>query len=142
MERGTEIGTMNQFFRLAIGLLSVFLPWLTQAAEPNSPWKEQWAKAIRTAELEGQIVIYTLSEIGDVFLHVGFQKKFPKIKLVVDPVRGGELVSRIMAERRAGKFLADVGNLGNTSPYRLYEAIVLEPIDSSFLLPEVSDPSK
>jgi iron(III) transport system substrate-binding protein len=142
MERGSEVAVMNQFVRLAIGLLWVFLPRLTQAAEPDSPWKEQWAKAIRAAEQEGQLVIYTLSEIGDVFLHGGFQKKFPKIKLVVVSVRGGELVSRIMAERRAGKFLADVGNLGNTSPYRLYEAKVLEPIDSSFLLPEVSDPSK
>src|SRR5215813_14690230 len=103
MERGSEVAVMNQFFRLAIGLLWVFLPRLTQAAEPNSVWKEQWAKAIRTAELEGQLVIYTLSEIGDVFLHGGFQKKFPKIKLVVVPVLGGELVSRIMAERRAGK---------------------------------------
>jgi iron(III) transport system substrate-binding protein len=35
-----------------------------------------------------------------------------------------------------------MGNLGNTSPYRLYEAKVLEPTGSSFLLPEVSDPSK
>src|SRR5215467_3094793 len=105
MERGSEIGAMNQFFRLSVGLLWVFLSWLTQAAEPNSAWKEQWVKAIRTVELEGQLVIYTLSEIGDVFLHGGFQKKFPKIKLVVVLVRGGELVSCIMAEWCAGKFL-------------------------------------
>jgi len=47
-----------------------------------------------------------------------------------------------MAERRAGKFLVDVGNMGNTSPYRLYQAKVLDPIASAFLLPEVEDESK
>src|SRR5262245_44985621 len=133
---------MAQFLRLSIGLLLVLLPWLAQAAESDSAWKDQWEKTIRAAEQEGQLVIYTLSEVGDIFLYGGFQKKFPKIKLALVSARGGELVSRIMAERRAGKFLADVGNLGNTSPYRLYEAKVLEPIDSAFLLPEVSDPSK
>jgi iron(III) transport system substrate-binding protein len=136
------VSANDRLRRFFIGLLVIALPWLAEAAEPDSAWKEQWDKTIRAAEQEGELVIYTLSEIGDVFLHSGFQKKFPKIKLVLVSARGGELVSRIMAERRAGKFLADIGNLGNTSPYRLYEAKVLEPIDSSFLLPEVSDPSK
>ena len=47
-----------------------------------------------------------------------------------------------MAERRAGKFLADIGNLGNTSPYTLYQSKALDPIASAFILPEVKDESK
>jgi ABC-type Fe3+ transport system substrate-binding protein len=105
-------------------------------------WQEEWNRAVRAAEQEGQVVLYSLSEVGDAIAKTGFQKKFPKIKISVVTARGGEHVSRIMAERRAGKFLADIGNLGNTSPYTLYQSKTLDPIGSAFILPEVKDESK
>jgi iron(III) transport system substrate-binding protein len=112
------------------------------AAEEKQSWQVEWENTVKAAEQEGQLVIYALSEIGDVFAKGGFQKKFPKIKLSIAGARGGEHVSRIMAERRAGKFLADVADLGNTSPYTLYQSKVLDPIVSAFVLPEVKDPAK
>jgi iron(III) transport system substrate-binding protein len=112
------------------------------AAQAEAAWQGEWERTVKAAEQEGQLVLYTLSEMGEVFANSSFQKKFSKIKVVTVPARGGESVSRIMAERRAGKFLADVADLGNTSPYRLYEAKALEPITSAFLLPEVRDESK
>ena len=112
------------------------------AAEGGASWQDQWEKTVKAAEQEGQLVLYSLSEIGDAIANSGFQKKFPKIKVSVVGARGGEHVSRIMAERRAGKFLADVGNLGNTSPYTLYQSKVLDPITASYILPEVKDESK
>jgi iron(III) transport system substrate-binding protein len=101
-----------------------------------------WENTVKAAEQEGQLVIYTLSEIGDIFVNGGFQKKFPKIKLSIVTARGGEHVPRIMAERRAGKFLVDVADLGNTSPYTLYQSKALEPLPPAFILPEVKEPSK
>jgi iron(III) transport system substrate-binding protein len=112
------------------------------AGEVGASWQAEWEKSVRAAEQEGQLVIYSLAEIGDIFANGGFQKKFPKIKISVVSARGGEHVSRIMAERRAGKFLADVGDLGNTSPYTLYRSKALDPIISVFILPEVKDESK
>src|SRR5437867_9970825 len=112
------------------------------AAEGGATWQDQWEKAVRAAEQEGQLVLYSLSEVGDAIANSGFQKKFPKIKVSVIGARGGEHVPRIMAERRAGKFLADVGDLGNTSPYALYQSKALDPITSAFILPEVKDESK
>ena len=112
------------------------------AAEGGATWQDQWEKAVRAAEQEGQLVLYSLSEVGDAIANSGFQKKFPKIKVSVVGARGGEHVSRIMAERRAGKFLADVGNLGNTSPYTLYQSKALDPIAAAYILPEVKDESK
>jgi iron(III) transport system substrate-binding protein len=112
------------------------------AAEGGATWQDQWEKTVRAAEQEGQIVLYSLSEVGDAIANSGFQKKFPKIKVSVVGARGGEHVSRIMAERRAGKFLADVGNLGNTSPYTLYQSKALDPIAAAYILPEVKDESK
>jgi len=112
------------------------------AGEAGAAWQDEWEKTVKAAEQEGQLVLYSLSEVGDAIANSGFQKMFSKIKISVVPARGGEHVSRIMAERRAGKFLADVGNLGNTSPYTLYQGKALDPITSAFILPEVKDQSK
>ena len=130
----------------AILLLSLTMALLIRydslAADSGGAWQDEWYRTIKAAEQEGQLILYSLSEIGDAISNTGFQKKFPKIKISVVAARGGEHVSRIMAERRAGKFLADVGNLGNTSPYTLYQSKVLDPIASSYILPEVKDESK
>ena len=112
------------------------------AAEEKLSSQIGWENTVKAAEQEGQLVIYTLSEIGDIFVNGGFQKKFPKIKLSIVTARGGEHVPRIMAERRAGKFLVDVADLGNTSPYTLYQSKALEPLPPAFILPEVKEPSK
>ena len=126
---------------LALAFLNALAP-AAFAADATLQREQDWNRAVRAAEQEGEIVLSALSEVGEVFTHGGFQKKFPKIKLNVVPARGGDQVTRIMAERRAGKFLVDVGNMGNTSPYRLYQARVLDPIASAFLIPEVEDESK
>ena len=112
------------------------------AGEVRALWQDEWDRTVKAAEQEGQVVLYSLSEVGDAIANTGFQKKFPKIKISVVAARGGEHVSRVMAERRAGKFLADIGNLGNTSPYTLYQSKTLDPIASAFILPEVKDESK
>jgi iron(III) transport system substrate-binding protein len=115
---------------------------LTRAAEPKSSWQVEWEKTAKAAEQEGQLVLYAQSGFGEMFEKSDFQKKFPKIKVVLVSARGAELVSRIMAERRAGKSIADVGiDFGNDSPWNLYQAKVLEPVPSVFFLPEVGDTS-
>ena len=124
-------------------LLALTLPLRpVVAGEARVLWQDEWEKTVKAAEQEGQVVLYSLSEIGEAISNSGFQKKFPKIKISVVSARGGEHVSRVMAERRAGKFLADVGNLGNTSPYTLYQSKALDPIASAYILPEVRDESK
>jgi iron(III) transport system substrate-binding protein len=127
---------------LLFSTLAIPIPLAAVAAEVKASWQEDWDKTVKAAEQEGQVALYSLSEIGDAIANTGFQKKFPKIKISVVAARGGEHVSRVMAERRAGKFLADVGNLGNTSPYTLYQSKALDPIASAFILPEVKDESK
>ena len=126
--------------RFIIALLSAIA--LRSGVFAAETWQKEWDKTIKAAEQEGQVVVYSLSEIGEAIANTGFQKKFPRIKISVVTARGGEHVSRVMAERRAGKFLADIGNLGNTSPYTLYQGKSLDPITSAFILPEVKDESK
>ena len=111
------------------------------AIAADAGWEAEWDRTVKAAEKEGQVVIYALSEIGDVFVHSAFQRKFPKIKVSMVSARGVELVSRIMAERRAEKFLVDVVSIGNLSPQALYDAKALDPITMAFILPEVRDES-
>lgn len=98
-----------------------------------------WARTVAAAEQEGELFYYSLGEVG----FVGeFEKKFPRIKTRVVQGKGNELLVRIMTERRAGKYLADVARIGNSSPYALYQAKALQPIAAAFILAEVKDESK
>jgi len=109
-------------------------------AQEKSDWTAEWKRTVAAAEQEGEIAFYTL---GDDHTYLkGFEKQFPKIKVKLVPGKGSDLLSRIMAERRGGKHLADVARIGNTSPYLLYQAKALQPIASAFILPEVKDESK
>jgi ABC-type Fe3+ transport system substrate-binding protein len=133
----------GRYYLGAIVVLTIAFvaPGLGFSGEAQKGWQTEWEKTVNAAEQEGQLTIYSLSEAAEIFINGGFQKKFPKIKISTVSARGGELVSRIMPERRAGKFLADIGHLGNDSPYTLYQSKVLDPIISAFILPEVQDGS-
>ena len=102
-------------------------------------WTAEWERTVKAAEQEGEVSYYSVGEIG--FL-TEFEKKFPRIKVKVVQGRGNDLLVRIMTERRAGKFLADVARIGNTSPYSLHQAKVLQPLAPAFILPEVKDETK
>ena len=105
----------------------------------EAPWQTEWEKTVKAAEQEGEVV-YSAS--GSYRFLDEFHKSFPKIKTVVVSVSCNNVVSRIMTERRAGKYLADVVRCGLTSAHTLYRAKTLQPIASAFILPELKDPSK
>jgi iron(III) transport system substrate-binding protein len=104
--------------------------------------REEWNRTIKEAEKEGQLVLYANEGIeGSV---EDFQKRFPRVKVVLVSGRSGQLVTRLMAERRAGKFIADVAKLGTGSASALYRAqpFPLQPVEGQLFLSEVTDKSK
>ncbi len=122
------------FLLLGISLLAKPL----QGAES---WRAEWERALRAAEKEGAFTAYMAA--GDFTFLDEFQKAYPKIKLRKRvAARGGMLLNRIMAERRAGKYLADVYMTGKSTHWVLYDAKALDPIHPAFILPEVKDESK
>jgi hypothetical protein len=133
----------------SVSLFCSAIIFLTQYGDLNEvwaaaavTWQEEWSKTVQAAEKEGQVVLYANEGLeGSVS---DFQKKFPKIKVVVVAGRSGQLVTRLMAERRAGKYLADVAKLGTGSAAALYRArpFPLQEIDGALFLPEVMDRSK
>src|SRR5215510_304841 len=101
--------------------------------------EQDWERTVKAAEEEGQVVVYKIAH--DAEWHA-FQKRFPKIKVVLIPGNAAQIQQRLLAERRAGKLLADVVRLGGGTSTSLYKAKALDPIASALILPEVNDRSK
>jgi iron(III) transport system substrate-binding protein len=128
-------------FALGAFRLALLCGAVAAAAEP-AKWQEEWEKTTKAAEKEGQVTLYSNEGIEESIKD--FQKRFPKIKVVLVSGRSGQLVTRLMAERRAGKHLADLAKLGTGSASSVYRArpFVLQPFETAFILPEVTDKSK
>lgn len=112
------------------------------AAEAAPGWQAEWDRTVKAAEQEGQVFVYTTDGF-DLVLREGFQKRFPRIRVTTLVGRGYELGQRVMAERRAGKYIQDLFLMGSITPVTvLYKGKALQPIAPALILPEVLDPSK
>ena len=125
----------------ALLILLALLAGLGDASGQSDGWKREWERTVEAAKKEGQLNVY----IGgwEAVVEAGaFQKAYPEIKVAWVGGRGGETAKRILAERRAGKFIADVSSEGIGSNYRtLHAANSFDPIKPALLLPEVTDES-
>ena len=93
------------------------------------------------AKEEGQLAIYGSGGKEKVYVEA-FQRANPGIRVIYTPGRSSSLVSRIMAERRSGKYLLDLMIGATKIPLStLKPAGVLEPIRPLLILPEVLDTS-
>jgi iron(III) transport system substrate-binding protein len=122
--------------------LALFLTTATSHSAIAAGWQEEWQATVQAAKREGQLTVY-VSGYGATLDAGHFQKDFPEIKLVTVTGQSGQLGPRILAERRAEKYLADVSSAGANPHYQLfYTSKILEPISSALILPEVTDLSK
>jgi iron(III) transport system substrate-binding protein len=108
-------------------------------ADAVSGSEQEWERTVKAAEQEGQVVVYKIAHDAE---WQAFQKKFPKIKVVLIQGNAAQIQQRLLAERRAGKFLADVVRLGGGTSTSLYKAKALDPIGPALMLAEVKDVSK
>ena len=119
----------------------VLIPNGPFAAQATVNWKADWEAAQRAAEKEARLVIYgpTGADQQKLYTEV-FQQNFPKIKVNYTPGRISEIISRIMAEQRAGMRQADLV-LGGTDILlgTLKDKGFLQPIRPALVLPEVLD---
>jgi iron(III) transport system substrate-binding protein len=129
----------NQIWAPLILAIVVFsLPGRVVAAQLD--WKADWERTVAAAKKEGQVNVYIYRYEG---LLQDFKRDFPGINVVAVSGRGNELTTRLMSERRAGKYLADVYSAGPGGNYNvLYKGKALEPIKPLLSLPEVVDESK
>jgi iron(III) transport system substrate-binding protein len=114
------------------------------AAEVKPAWQVEWEKTVAAAEKEGQLTPY-IFDAGPVTTETvqAFEKSYPKIKVNALRARGSDLGPRIIAERRAGKYLVDVFTGGKgTAHATLYTGKMLDPIKPLLILPDVLDEAK
>ncbi|HSQ11856.1 MAG TPA: extracellular solute-binding protein [Candidatus Deferrimicrobium sp.] len=114
----------------------------SHAAESKPAWQAEWERTVKAAEEEGQLTVY-IAGYGALIDSGVFQKAYPKIKVTSVTGSGTQLAPRIVAERRAEKYLADVYSGGGGSLYQsLYLGKMLDPLKPALILPEVIDPTK
>lgn len=135
----------NQIIVAALALL-VFVSLrpsaLLHAAAAQAPQAE-WSRTVEAASKEGQVNVYMFATWGNAMQSANvFQKMFPNIRLTLVTGNVPDLSQRIMAERRAGKYLADVIVIGVNVSRELLQAKMLDPVKPMLILPEVVDESK
>jgi iron(III) transport system substrate-binding protein len=134
-----DFSSAAKIFRtlLPIGILFVSTAAVFGA---QTDWKTDWEQTLAAAKKEGQVNIYIYRYER---LLQDFKKDYPGINVVSVTGRGTELTARLMAERRAGKYIADVYSGGTNGNYNtLYKGKVLDPVKPALILPEVVDQSK
>jgi iron(III) transport system substrate-binding protein len=129
-------------YALTVVVVSWFVPdFALHAAQPRADWKTEWEATQRAAQNEGRLVVYGPPGVDQQKLYTEiFQQTFPKIKVNYTPGRMSEVMSRIMAEQRAGIRQADLV-LGGTDSLLgiLKEKGFLQPIRPVLVLPEILD---
>jgi iron(III) transport system substrate-binding protein len=110
-------------------------------AQERPAWKAEWEKVVEAAKKEGQVTVY--ATLGPHLFVEDFQKAYPSIRVVGVFGRSSDLVQRIYAERRAGRYVADVRiGGGGRDLIQLIHTKVADPLKPQLLLPEVADESK
>lgn len=108
----------------------------------QSDWKQEWEKTLAAAEKEGQVTVY--GPPGRQYQDAidSFQATYAKVKLVYVPGSGTDNAQKLLAERRAGKYLGDafVGGSG-TMVLVLFKGGILDPFPPVLVLPENRDES-
>src|SRR5258705_11788667 len=96
-------GPVNMIKFIVASVLLLSFVTISQAAQ--SDWGKDWEQTLAAAKKEGQVNVYIYRYEG---LLQDFKREFPGINVVSVTGRGNDLTNRIMAERRAGRFIADV----------------------------------
>jgi len=118
-------------------LTMVLLYGTVVAAEIKTDLKLEWERLVHEANGEGNLVIYAGSYEN--FIRE-FSKVYPKIKLSV-VLDARQYSRRILAERRAAKYIVDVIIVGTSGPLGPLKK-TLDPLKPMLMLPEVLDESK
>jgi iron(III) transport system substrate-binding protein len=124
-----------------VSLLSLF--WIAagvQAQTASPSWKADWERVLAGAKEEGTLMIGGPPAIQYRDALIAFQKAFPNIKVEYFGGSGRDFAPRILAERRADKFLWDVHVGGAGTPnLQLKPEGVFDPLGSALILPEALD---
>src|SRR6476659_7937441 len=113
------------------GPLVLLLALMCAVFGTASAAQSRWEDVVRSAEKEGEVSVYATNSVGELtVIWEAFKKKFPKIKLTAVPISTtSEIVTKIMAERRASQYYPDVVLGAPGATYNsLYRGKTLDPL--------------
>ncbi|MBI4329911.1 MAG: extracellular solute-binding protein [Chloroflexi bacterium] len=106
-------------------------------------WENEWDRVVAAARKEGRLSFYV--QWGPSVLQAlskGFKARYGIDIEFTTAGKGAELAAKILAERRAGLYLADVFGFGATTTLgQLKPAGAVTPMEPFLILPETKDPN-
>ncbi len=140
MKNTKAILTIATLFLLGQLLIECGLAW----SQGGAGWQQKWDAAVSGAKKEGKVVV--MGPPGDRVrkaLVNGFTKAFPGVEIEYSGGRGGELSTKIKAERDAGIYSVDIVINGTSTANAYFKPMkALDPIEPQLILPEVLDLKK
>ena len=122
----------------------LILVMLAPAAMAQSPdWKSAWDELLAAAKRDGKVVVSgPPSQQLRQALPAAFKERFG-VTLEYLGGRGGDIATRLRAERRAGIYTVDLMLAGSqTMATILYREMMLDPLKPALFLPDAIDASK
>jgi iron(III) transport system substrate-binding protein len=113
--------------------------WFARPAAADD-WHDRWAMTVAAAKAEGVLLLYGGYNADYRGYNAVFEKRFPGIRVEFTQGSGNQLAIRIQAERRVGKYAADVV-MGGASTFQGYPDGTFEELRPLMILPEVADES-
>ena len=127
---------------LSVVAISMFtLTFVSPTQGEETGWKAKWEKIVEAAKKEGQVNTWGQPAVTHPAIIEAFNKRYPSIKVVTVLGHSQEL-NRLIAERRARKYLADVYSSGPAVIREAYIAGFMQPLRPHLILPDVTDASK
>lgn len=111
------------------------------AAPAVAPWQKEWDKVVEAAKREGKVVIYSTGGTGTrAAISKGFKQKYG-LDAEVLTAPGGATAEKILTERRAGLYVADIYIGGATTVVTQLKPVgVFDSLEPALILPEVANP--
>lgn len=137
------MSNLSAKFCYVVGALALVLAMVLPSALFGADPSGDWDKIVAAAKKEGEVLVYgPPGKKRRKALVEEFQKDYPDIKVKFVAGSARKQAPRLIAERKAGKYRADVLIGGTTTPLKtLRPKGVLTPIEPYLVLPEVTDPS-
>lgn len=136
------MGRLSALGASMVGLVIFVVAVSSHGGEAKAAWQTEWERTVAAAKREGRVHVYMSGWFAVLYAGI-FQKAYPDIKIMGVTGQGDQITQRILAERRAGRYLADVFSAGVPFPYpQLYRAKIFDPIKPALMLPEVVDESR
>jgi hypothetical protein len=89
-------------------LLPMFFLTVNVAGRQSRDWQAEWEKIVKAAKAEREVAVGCEPAVDNQNALMEFSKAYPDIQLKISPIGARDFANRVMAERRAERYLADV----------------------------------